>query len=518
MAAVDLVLRDRDIGCGRPTASVICRGVIRSVRRSPFRRAGGWSKVAATLAGVGLTVATAFAEEELVRVAIEAPPKVVWVGERFELDVKIAVAGELRQDGWPQLSAQKLDVPVQLEAPWIEAPPFGRALPWGSDPYKRDALELSFAREGGLALANWAATGTWVCKPGETGDFLSWTFLTYRREFVAERTGRFTLAAPRVRYATAASVQRDVFNDPVAVDTRLVTVEGESVELEVRALPEVGRPASFSGAIGRFAIGVEATRSELAVGDELELVLTIKGDRELDALAAPRLAEAEGWHLLGVLDETTTPSSEASERAPDRSPPRRVFRYHLRATSTSASRTPAIEFSYFAPGEGAYHTLTAEPIALRISANETPTAPEPRRSNRWPIAGGALVVLIVVLARKRRKRAELESRSPRAAGALAKFERELDRTDTDLAAAWTSFLGDELDVAETAISAHDLPKRLTDAGASPEVARKATHVLSQFVGARFGGAAPTIDTRELVERARELDAALRDASVRGGRA
>ncbi|MCE9593272.1 MAG: hypothetical protein K8S98_03665 [Planctomycetes bacterium] len=481
-----------------------------------FVRAGA---LLGLVVGLGATAATALSAEDLARVSVEPSAKVVWVGERFELDVKITINDELRRDGWPQLFAQKLDVPVQLEAPWIDAPHFGRVLPWASDPDTSDSIELSFAREAGPALVVWAS-GTSICGRDDAGEPQSWSLLTYRREFVAERSGHFTLAAPRVRYATTASVEHDVFNDPVAVDTRFVTVEGKSVELEVRALPEAGRPASFSGAIGTFEISTEATRRELAVGDELELVLTIKGDRELDALAAPRLAESTGWHLLGVLADTTVAPVESLERAPDRSPPRRVFRYHLQATSTSVSRTPAIEFSYFAPGEGAYHTLTSETIALRVAAREAPTEPdedarEVPRPIHWVSGVGALVVLCAtIFVWRARRREPVDPRPDRARGALAKLKSALEQRGANPETAFTTFVADQLDIATSAVSGHDLARRLRDAGASPELAERAARTLDVHVAARFGGAAPEVERTQLLALAAELDAALRATALR----
>jgi hypothetical protein len=432
--------------------------------------------------GVG---ARALAEVELV-----APARASYVGEVVLLRVEFAVDEALTQPGWPQLFAQPLDVPVQLDAAWLDAPPFGRAL---AAPVLEPTGSASFATAHGPARAQRVGEEARGAQRLER--------FAYTRLVVAERAGRFELEAPRLRFATAARVERDVFDSDVAVDTRFVSVVGSPRELEIRALPEDGRPARFDGAIGRFELHSEFAPRDLRVGEPLALTLVVSGTGDLASFAAPRIADSNEWHLLGVLDRSTETT--------------RTFRYELRALSAGETPGPRVEFAYFDPDAASYRTLASPMFTVRV-AQMTPKEPvaggepEPARPLPWLVA---LVVGLVALALGIARRVGAGAR--RGAGGVrehAELERALASPEADLETAWTAFLAAQLGIAPNAVSSHDLAARLTRAGAPPDVAERASRTLGDLVGARFGGAAARTTRQELVALARELESALARAA------
>jgi hypothetical protein len=62
------------------------------------------------------------------------------------------------------------------------------------------------------------------------------------------------------------------------------------VKLDVKPLPETGRPADFSGAVGSFRMKSAADRSSLDLGEAVALRVTIEGEGSLQSAAAPKLA------------------------------------------------------------------------------------------------------------------------------------------------------------------------------------------------------------------------------------
>jgi hypothetical protein len=446
------------------------------------------------LASFCAPLAHANSDEPRAAVAVELPARPVFVEETFRIVFRIDVDEALTTPDWPQLFTDRLDAPVQLDAPWLDAPPFGRALANRGAP---PAQPCTFALEHGPTVGERVG---WVEREGRRA-----LELTYARTFVAEHAGRFALLGPRLRFATATQLERDVFGAPVAVDTRFVAVEGRAVELEVRALPEEGRPASFGGAIGSFTLTADAAPRELAVNEELALTVSIRGAGNLATFAAPRLGDASDWHVLGVLDEPTDGA--------------RTLRYSLRPKSSAPTRAPRVEFAYFDPDASAYRTLAAPELAIRVTppaserASDGPSDP-PRPRSRVIWSSGIIIAIVLLAIGRRRRRQRALERPERAREALARFERELAQPAADVERAWTAFLADELGLAPSAVSTHDVAERLRDAGATAELAAGAERALHAEVGARFGGSAPERELQDLVELARSLDRALAAAPRR----
>src|SRR5262249_40120157 len=89
---------------------------------------------------------------------------------------------------------------------------------------------------------------------------------------------------------------------------RPITVQSEPLHLEVLPLPDAGKPADFSGAVGTFDLHVSASPRELKAGDPVTITTTVEGDGNLAAITPPLLPAAR----------STAPS--ARPRPPPRTP------------------------------------------------------------------------------------------------------------------------------------------------------------------------------------------------------
>lgn len=443
-------------------------------------------------------------EREFARVELRAPPRPYYVGETVPLDVELTLDVALTRPGWPQLSPQPLDVPVRLVASWLDAVPFGRLVASESEPRETSRT---------IALAHGPGTARVLETTTEHVKLL------HSRSAFAERAGSFELEAPRLEFAAIARTAQDVFDSAVAIDTLAVGVVGAPRRFEIRELPDAGRPIGFGGAIGAFTLAVDAAPRELAVGEELTLVVTLSrlgpGRRSDADFAPPRLVNGDAWQTLGVVADAT--------------PDARAFRFSLRARSAAVRTTPSVEFAYFDPESASYRTLASEGLAVVVRASSATGGPddspadargeESRGRRLWPWAGGLTTALVLLAVRaRRRRRSSRAERAERARNALATFERELARLAPDahegIERAWTEFLAAELGVATAAISTHDVGERLVRAGASARTAEVAARLLASLVGARFGGAAARFERPELTQLARTLDAELAENTLR----
>lgn len=131
--------------------------------------------------------------------------------------------------------------------------------------------------------------------------------------------------------------------------------------LEVKPLPESGRPPAFAGAVGeQYSIAVHTSRSVVQLGEPVELDITVKSDGRLDALGLGKL-DVEGRlpkDKFTVPDEP--PTGELSDDGKTK-----TFKVVAQVTGP-ATEVPAIAFAYFDPRKGTYQTIHSEPIALSV--------------------------------------------------------------------------------------------------------------------------------------------------------
>ncbi len=145
------------------------------------------------------------------------------------------------------------------------------------------------------------------------------------------------------------------------VERQPVDLPVSPLEIAVRPLPAEGRPASFTGGVGRFNFDVTVEPTELAVGDPLTVRLTIEGEGNADALPAPPLN-------IGSNFRAYEPQLATRDSAPTGRRARRVFEQVLIPRDETATEVPAVEFSYFDPRAESYRTIVRGPFPLKLTA------------------------------------------------------------------------------------------------------------------------------------------------------
>ena len=78
-------------------------------------------------------------------------------------------------------------------------------------------------------------------------------------------------------------------------ETRQEQFATSPIPVTVRPLPTEGRPADFSGLVGRFAVTSTPSATEIAVGDSLTLEVTVSGDGTLAGFRLPPAPDDAGF-------------------------------------------------------------------------------------------------------------------------------------------------------------------------------------------------------------------------------
>jgi len=157
------------------------------------------------------------------------------------------------------------------------------------------------------------------------------------------------------------------YNQPT--QPRKFTPQCNEVELNVLPLPEEGKPANFSGAVGDFQIIGSADPTTLAVGDPIAVDITISGVGNFDAITAPTMAHPEDWKIYPARKfspdgpmSANTPALNGSELATQRLSFTQVI-----LPKKVMAEVPAFEFSYFSPTQKKYFTIATAAIPLQMS-------------------------------------------------------------------------------------------------------------------------------------------------------
>ena len=146
--------------------------------------------------------------------------------------------------------------------------------------------------------------------------------------------------------------------DPFFGRSRSVLLQSEELQIEVLPLPEQGRPAEFTGAVGRFQLSVEAQPTQVAVGDPVTLRVLVEGEGNMAAVQPLQVDAAAGVKLYD-------PKVEEEERITNGVyGGRRLFEYILIPEQGGTLNIPPLRFAYFDPHQARYALLESDPIAI----------------------------------------------------------------------------------------------------------------------------------------------------------
>ena len=153
------------------------------------------------------------------------------------------------------------------------------------------------------------------------------------------------------------------FNDPF-FNRNIANVKKEltsqTLNLEVKSLPENGKPASFAGAVGNFNFKSEIDKTELSTNEAFTLTLTVSGTGNVELLQMPTPVFPPDFE---VYDPKTTMNVSNNSNGLSGTKKAEYLVIPRRAGNFTV---PAVEFSYFEPSKGTYQTLSSQPYEIKV--------------------------------------------------------------------------------------------------------------------------------------------------------
>jgi len=285
--------------------------------------------------------------------------------EPIRFEVERGASGRPSSPG----AATETDVPVFIEAR------LGSKEVWVGQPVGIDVTLYAATRVTGLNMVEEPSFANfWVeddapdpSAEAHRSDVDGRPFNAYpivRKVLVPTTPGSFTVDPYGAQIQVSRSggdLLRDFFSN---VRSRTVMRRTDPLRLEVKALPERGRPAEFNGVVGSFRMTAELDREVARVNDAVALKVTIEGEGFLRSAPAPLVEATED---LKVFEPKTT---EWSEIRGGKLRSRKSWEWILVPLTPGEVRLPDLRFRYFDPAEGRYAELSDGEHVLRVERGD----------------------------------------------------------------------------------------------------------------------------------------------------
>ncbi|VXB81543.1 BatD protein [Flavobacterium sp. 9AF] len=150
------------------------------------------------------------------------------------------------------------------------------------------------------------------------------------------------------------------------------TISAGAKTIQVKPLPEAGKPLNFSGAVGKFDFKVIPSKNELKTGESLDLEISVSGTGNLKLFTLPKTEFPSAFEVFDPehKEEVTTPLSGMTGKIADK--------YTIIPQFKGKYTLKPIEFTYFDLNSKSYKTITSKEITINVldNPNFTPSKQE----------------------------------------------------------------------------------------------------------------------------------------------
>ncbi len=163
-------------------------------------------------------------------------------------------------------------------------------------------------------------------------------------------------------YVQIPTGRRDFFGDPI-MRSATKTVKAGDLSINVRELPEEGKPLNFSGAVGDFELSVDASRTNLEANESTQIKVKINGKGNLKLLSIPELSLPSA---LEKYDPEYTDDVRVNREGMNGSV---TNSYTVVPRYAGSYPVDPLEFTYFDPNSKSYKTLSSDPFDLTVEGS-----------------------------------------------------------------------------------------------------------------------------------------------------
>ncbi|WP_430614752.1 BatD family protein [Flavobacterium sp. JP2137] len=153
--------------------------------------------------------------------------------------------------------------------------------------------------------------------------------------------------------------RRDFFGYAEMGVVRKVFSSGKK-KIKVKPLPEAGKPADFSGAVGQFTFKVNPSTKALKSGEPLTLTVTVEGKGNLNLFSLPQPIAPPALEIYDPISaENISPGTSGLQGS-------KTDKYTIIPQYKGDYQIKPLEFSYFDLASKSYKTITSDPIPIEV--------------------------------------------------------------------------------------------------------------------------------------------------------
>jgi hypothetical protein len=134
--------------------------------------------------------------------------------------------------------------------------------------------------------------------------------------------------------------------------------------LKVKPLPPGGPPGMKVSMVGKWRLSAEASQTKVALGEPVQVKVTLEGKGNLKDAVVPALKGPNG---VKVYDPTTTDKMSVNKTTVQG---KRVVEYVVLPQQTGRFTLPGLSIWYFDPEKRAYEEAKTDPIELTVGAGQ----------------------------------------------------------------------------------------------------------------------------------------------------
>ena len=319
-----------------------------------------------------------------------------------------------------------------------------------------------------------------------------------------------------------------------------VKVKSNRKVIVVRPLPEEGKPADFTGAVGNYSISAKVDRKQLPAGDVLTYTITVSGKGNIEALTLP---EPQIPPDFEVYDRKERVSKKAYG---DKWGGTKKLELYLVPTSEGKYVFPPVKFSFFDPQKEKYVTIQTDSIVVDVlkgkgvsggyvSRGKTGVVPVAQdiefikpddvkiRVGKFEVCWGVrhlwflladLLLILATIAYRRRQEHLVENwRTVKASKALktarkrlaeARSKKSLYEALGEISDAVFGYLADKFGLEQGAIIFDEIALKLEERGVPANTVSELKQILDDVDAARFAPSQHSVDIKHIAQRTRKI--------------
>ena len=183
-----------------------------------------------------------------------------------------------------------------------------------------------------------------------------------------QKTGDITVTPMEIDF-TANVITQQSSGDPFfdnffggrqSAQNYKLDIKSNSVQLNVKPLPQNNKPDNFDDLVGQFSMSSSLSRTQLKANDATNLSITISGTGNLQHIDPPCIEFPPDFDVTEprVTDHINTKGSTVNGS--------RIFEYVIIPRNEGTFTIPKATFSFFDPQTNTYKTLTTQEYTLQV--------------------------------------------------------------------------------------------------------------------------------------------------------